>query len=300
MKPQCLSLTAVVALACAARAEQDAPREWIVNGDFERDDDGEGKPDEWRFEPGAGPAEIAGQLTRAPGRGGGLAARVECTKFVKGHAMLAQLGHVQIEQGQWYRVRLWAKWDGEGYGQAWVGLQDTANWGGRGLWESLNLSRGWQETDLTFQATGSVGDTSRFQIWFTGTGVLLVDDVSFVGPVAAPERGGPIDIEGAVNFVENSSFEVGPAGWTSRRAGHLFGEVVEGGWHGRYAFQIALTPETLPWYSFDYFDPVHEPIRDPLLTNERHFPLTPGQRYVLSVYAKSDVASVPLRFDLLR
>ena len=97
-----------------------------------------------------------------------------------------------------------------------------------------------------------------------------------------------ISTEGVKNFVPNSSFECGTANWGSftyglsgwagnlyRLEGEADGAVAQ---HGQHSLKIALTPETLPVFYFDYYDPVRQPVRRVLAANRGWFRVKPGRK----------------------
>ena len=83
------------------------------------------------------------------------------------------------------------------------------------------------------------------------------------------------------NFVPNSSFECGAAGWggwtydLKSWAGNLFqleGECDSAAaWHGGHSLKITLDPVTTPVFHYDYFDPIVQPIRRVLAANKGGF-----------------------------
>jgi hypothetical protein len=108
-----------------------------------------------------------------------------------------------------------------------------------------------------------------------------------------------IPTAGVKNFVPNSSFECGTANWGSFSFG------IRGGWmgnlyrlegevdgstaqHGRHSLKIALTPETLPTYWFDYYEPVRQRVRRVAVANQGWFRVQPGEKLTLSAFMRAD------------
>ena len=147
----------------------------------------------------------------------------------------------------------------------------------------------------------------EIQIWFTSTGTLWVDDITFeeAGPDAV-RPGHVIPAEGRVNLVPNASFEVGADGWGSEewdRTTHwggpmnaLWGAVDEGaGLHGQRSLRIDVSAEHQPVSHFDYFDLHRTAIWAPLAANIGYIEVEPGKPYTLSVFAKAAAAATPMR-----
>ena len=62
--------------------------------------------------------------------------------------------------------------------------------------------------------------------------------------------------------------------------------------HGRHSLKIALTPETLPVFYFDYYDPVRQPVRRVLAANRGWFRVKPGEKLTLSAFLRADAEGV--------
>jgi hypothetical protein len=78
----------------------------VPNGDFERDENGDGVPDFWMT---AGAPHVKQQLVRDVGREGkGFSGKLICTEFGNGtpasHAMICQVGTISVQRGRWYRL----------------------------------------------------------------------------------------------------------------------------------------------------------------------------------------------------
>ena len=190
----------------------------VANGSFELDTDGDGVPDDWAT---SGTTGMEQALTIDAGPEGRAAGKLVCTKFVSGsaasHAMVCQYGHVVVKAGQWYRLTWRAKARDMQINAVRVALSNTRRWSNAGLSHSFPVGRAWQDYEHVFQSEQNLAAAdSRLQFWFTSTGTLWLADVTLV-PVANQrfEYHPQIETEGVNNFIPNSSFECGPAGWGS-------------------------------------------------------------------------------------
>lgn len=287
--PVALMLLAAVALA------QEAENLGAVNGAFEGDEDGNGIADGWEYTPGGDPAQLDVTFALEPGREGGTAQKIECARYAGGHAMLAQVGTVTVEQGAWYRVTLWAR--AEGSPNVGVAIHDTDGWRQCGLWQTFRPAERWRRYTWRFQGDHDCHETSRLQIWFSSVGTLWVDDL-VLERIEAPPQANVIDDIGSKNLVPNSSFECGPDRWVSDGCWRLFGEVVETeAVHGSCAMQVAWSRADAPVFSFDYYEMQRTPYAVPAITSAGWMRVRAGESYVLSMYLRADrpVANARLR-----
>jgi hypothetical protein len=272
----------------------------VANGSFEQSQTKAGVPDDWSS---TGNPAVQQQLTLDTGRDGKRCAKLACTVFDGDgpdfHAMICQAGRVSVRRGQWYRITFWAKAEGIKGGAVELALSDTRRWERVGLEEVCSPGAQWAQFDFLFRAASDLAASdSRLQIWFKGTGTLWLDDV-----VLAESAGGlqwlpQISTEGVKNFVPNSSFECGTANWGSFTyglsgwAGNLYRleGVADGGMahHGGHSLKIALKPETLPMFFFDYYDPIRQPVRRVLAANQGWFSVKPGEKLTLSAFLTAD------------
>ena len=85
----------------------------IKNGRFEVDTDGNGMADHWQFSGDAGVTVI---WAREEGFTGQFGQKLTCTQFTSlspaSHAMLCQMGTVDLEEGKWYKISFAAKQKG--------------------------------------------------------------------------------------------------------------------------------------------------------------------------------------------
>ncbi|MCH5376574.1 MAG: hypothetical protein JJ992_21605, partial [Planctomycetes bacterium] len=280
----------------------------VANGSFELGPDGNGRPDSWTT---SGTAGMEQTLTLDVGPGGTRAAKLECTRFVSGspasHAMACQIGHVTVKAGQWYRLTWRAKGRGMQINAVQVALSNTRNWSNSGLSYSFPVGRAWRDYAHVFRAEQDLpASDSRLQFWFTSTGTLWLADVALV-PIAEQryEYHPQIGTEGVTNFIPNSSFECGAAGWgsyypdMSTWAGNIFrliGEIDESeAFHGQRSMRVEIGKEKAPVFMWDWFDLVDEEILAPLVAHHGWVPLSKGETYVISCVLKADRPNVPAR-----
>ena len=272
----------------------------IRNGDFELDTNGDGMADSWQF---SGDKGVVVNWARDAGFTGQFSQRLQCTQFTStssaSHAMLCQLNTLRLEKGQWYKISFAAKEQGIPGGGVQVAISDTQVWQNCGLDESFQARLTWREFEFVFQATTTISDHVRLQFWYTSTGTFWLDNVRLepsapvqqrYTEVLAPARG--------TNLLRNSSFECGTGGWGSIAdvpgwAGNLntlVGSVdtTISKFHGS-SFKIALTPETIPVFYFDYFALYRTPVKAPLLASRSWITVEPNTFYTLSAYLKADV-----------
>jgi hypothetical protein len=300
-------LCVAMSLAPAALAGTQADA-LVFNGSFEQDANNDGVPDGWAAvgRPGI---EQRLSVTTDPQRGH--VAKLSCTRFRSGfpdsHVMLAQLDHVGVRAGQWYRLRLWARAEDLDSGAAQVALVNRQRWANIGLDDSLAPRDTWEAFEFSFRAKEDLKpQDSRLQIWFSGTGTLYIDDVT-LEPIAELRRQWhpQLPLSGVTNAIPNSSFECGGAGWGcwAPDLPGWGGEVFRllGDWDGQRAFdgrhswRLSLSGKTLPISYSDYFDPTQSLVKTLLVGHEGWVPLERGQSYVFSAYVTADHPSTPVR-----
>lgn len=280
----------------------------VFNGSFELDADADGVPDGWAA---YGRPDIEQQLSIVVDPQRGAVARLDCRRFVAGfpdsHAMLAQLDHMGVKSGQWYRLRLWAKAENLSSGAAQIALVNRRQWANAGLSDSFAPESAWRQFEFSFQPRQDLApEDSRLQIWFAGTGSLYVDDFS-LEPIAELRRQWhpQLPTEGVINAIPNSGFECGGSGWGCW-GGDLPGWGAQvfsllGRWdserafEGRRSWRLSLSPDTLPICYFDYFDPMAHPLKTLLIGHEGWVPVTRGRPYVFSAYVSADWPDLPVR-----
>ncbi|MCU0917929.1 MAG: carbohydrate binding domain-containing protein [Planctomycetes bacterium] len=291
----------VVALILAAVVSRcpAQERDMVRNGDFEQDSDGNGMADSWQF---SGDQGVVVSWARDPGFTGQFSQKLQCTAFAgtssASHAMLCQMNTLRLEKGRWYQISFAAKEQGIPGGGIHVAISDTQTWQNCGLSESFRARSAWRQFEFVFQATQTISDHTRLQFWYTSTGTFWLDSVRLVPSAPVPERFTEVlPPTGAVNLLRNSSFECGTGGWGSiadtpgwgGNLDMLVGSVdtTVGRFHGS-SFKIALTPETIPVFYFDYFPLYREPVKAPLLANQGWVSVQPDTSYTLSAYLKAD------------
>jgi hypothetical protein len=282
-------------------AEPPASEAGIFNGSFDQDIDGDGIPDGWSAAGRAGVIQTLRQL-EDPERG--KVARLECTKFEPGfpdsHAMVAQVGRVALRQGQWYRIRLWARAERLESGGVQIAIVNRRTWQETGFQDFFSPSRQWEPFEFHFQSRVNLAaEDSRFQIWFTGTGLLYLDSVE-MEPVAGfrPERLPQVLWIHPTNALPNSSFECGGVAWGTyapRLSGwgsHLFFLVGAPdrtkAYHGRTSWRVTLDLGHPLVSYFDYFDPRAEQVDCLLIANEGWIPVEVGHEYIFRAMVAAD------------
>lgn len=273
-------------------AQGEQPVNLISDGTFATDADKDDLADGWSFASGADPKLMDVTFGREELSPGHFAQRMSCTRFDGGgHVMLAQTGTVAVQEGQWYRLTLRAR--GENLAGVQVALRDTNGWQECGLSRGVPLSKVWRTHEYKFQATRTCQQTSRFQIWYTGTGTLWVSDVSLTQmQSASPEN--VIAQDGCKNLLPNAGFEV-MGGWGVANYWTYGWQVAAGaGVGGSNCAAVKWLPENPDQrYMFDYFDPINRPLERPSLQPIGYLPLTQDATYTLSAYLKADMDSAP-------
>ncbi len=271
----------------------------IPNGDFEKDSNGDGMADHWRF---SGDKGVSVTWERDEGFTGRFSQKLTCTRFTylspASHAMLCQVNTVRLERGRWYKLSFAAKQEGIRSRAVQVAIVNMKGWHDCGLSESFRVPREWKRFEFAFQATETISDNVRLQFWYTSTGTLWLDDVRLEPSEPVVRRFTEVvPSTDAVNLLPNSSFECGTSGWGSiadlpgwgGNLNLLVGEVdtTTARFHGS-SFKIALTSESLPVFYFDYFPLYRVPVKAPLLANRGWIEVEPDVDYTLSAYMKSD------------
>ncbi len=301
LRAWCLGLAFGLGVAASGLAED---TNLVFNGSFESSRPSSDAPDGWSA---AGNPAVKQRLVLDAGRDGQPCAKLECTEFAGDgpdfHAMICQSGHVSVRRGQWYRLAFWAKGQGIKGGAVEVALNNTDPWENAGLADAFRTGARWERFEMLFRADRDLpAATSRLQFWFKDTGTLWLDDVELTESAEGQQWFPQIVTAGVKNFVPNSSFECGPAGWGSytwglggwagnlyRLEGELDGAVAQ---HGQHSLKIALNPATLPVFWFDYYEPVRQPVRRVLVANRGWFRVKPGERLTLSAFLRADADAV--------
>lgn len=275
----------------------------VFNGSFESGVPSEA-PEGWAA---AGNSAVKQQLAQDTRDERTFCARLECTEFTGDgsdyHAMICQVGRVSVRQGQWYRLTFWAKGQGIKGGAVELALSNTSPWENAGLADAFRTSARWEQFEFIFRAKLDLpAATSRLQFWFKGTGTLWLDEVALTEFAEGQQWFPQISTEEVRNFVPNSSFECGTAGWGGytwglggwagnlyRLEGELDHAVVQ---HGKSALRISLDPSNLPVFWFDYYEPVRQPVRRVLVASRGWLRVKPGERLTLSAYLRADAEGV--------
>jgi len=282
---------------CPLPAAHDA--NLVQNGSFERDADRDGMADGWQF---AGDQGVKATWARDEGFAGQHSQKLACTEFTStspaSHVMLCQLNTLRLEKGEWYKISFAARQQAIPGGAAHVAISDTKLWRNCGLNESFRAARAWKTFAFTFRAAQTISEHVRLQFWYTTTGTFWLDDVRLEPSQPVKKRFTEVvPPTTGVNLLPNSSFECGASGWGSiadlpgwgGNLNLLVGSVDPGTRMFHHAsFEIALTPETMPVFYFDYYPLYRVPVKVPLLANRGWIDVTPGEQYTLSAYMKAD------------
>lgn len=291
------SLLLVLGTATVCRADV---TNLIVNGSFERSSHVPGAPDDWAC---AGNQAIEQRLVLDKGHAGKRSAKLQCTAFSGNgpdfHAMISQSAKIGVAKDHWYRFTFWSKAEGIASGMVYVALVNTNTRADISLSEVFVPGPQWEQFEFRFRAQSDLPATvSRLQFWFPSTGTLWLDEMALVESAHVPQWFPQISTDGVRNFVPNSSFECGREGWGSmtygsspgggdpyRLEGELDGTTAH---HGKHSLRIGLSPETLPVFWLDHYDPIRKPVRCVLTANRGWFRVTPGVELTLSAFLRAD------------
>lgn len=288
-------------LWCGGCLAETPPANLVRNGEF-LDAPG-GKPADWAVSGDAKSVDQKLSLERQPD--GKPFAKLECSRFDQpgpaAHAMIAQVGKVQLRKGQSYEFSCRMRQDGlAGRGVA-VAIQDTKGWTNCGLSAQFSVSDVWREYRRVFVAKQDVRESSRLQIWFTETGTLCLADVRLAEFAAKVELTHVVPPGESRNLLPNGSFELGASGWSSLGAGvgwgdlsRLHGAVERGGAaHGNAFLRIPMGDGRTPVIGFDYYEPVLRTELRPTAANLGWVRVEPGSTYTLSCFLRASRPGVP-------
>ncbi|MDQ1317201.1 MAG: hypothetical protein QG588_852, partial [Candidatus Poribacteria bacterium] len=271
----------------------------LKNGSFEVDTNGDEMADYWQF---AGDSGVTATWSRDKGFKGEYSQKLNCTGFEyispASHVMLCQINTIQLEKGKWYRISFNAKQEGIRGHTVQVAISNTKLWSNCGLQDSFRVSQDWKPFEFVFQATETITENTRLQFWYTSIGTFWLDDVQLENSEPISKRFTEVlPVTDAVNLIPNSSFECGASGWGSiadlpgwgGNLNQLVGEVDKStAQNHESSFKIALTPDNLPIYYFDYFQLYRIPIKAPLLANQGWVSVQSDNLYTLSTYMKAN------------
>ena len=157
------------------------------NGDFSKDADGDDEPDEWAFSGSKGAACTRQPLGDDAGKWSLLLSAPPIEGEKKPNVMLAQ-HDIPIIKGQWYRISLNARAEDLEAGSVTATITNMANWRSLLPYERFSPGAKWEKFSFEAQASDTVEERTRFQIWYTGEGKLWLADVR-VEPIADPTEG---------------------------------------------------------------------------------------------------------------
>ncbi len=276
------------------------PANLVPNGDFSQTSNG--RPTEWQL---AGNASVT-QTLRVTTNGGRRCAELQCSRYEgKGgdaHAMLVQMGKIQLVKGRTYEFSCQLRADGIlGHSLA-IAITDMKTWQKCGLETEFHLTDAWKTHRHLFKASRDAGAGCRFQLWFAETGTLYLADVSIVE--SKEQEAEFTDVIGASdgkNLVPNACFELGGSGWSSMGTGtswgnldHLYGQIERGGAPSGQSFlRIPVGEDRTPVLLFDYYQPlIHREIR-PVAASKGWIKVVKGNAYTLSCFMRASRDDVP-------
>jgi len=263
----------------------------VANGDFSAVSDG--VPVEWKA---YGNATAVAQKLSAERELGQSCAHLSCTKLVgEGgdiHAMIAQIGKVNLRAGQLYEFSCRARERGIVGGSIGVAISDMSNWTNCGLDTSFGVGPEWRPYRCVFKASKAIGQSGRLQISFLETGDLYLSDVRIVETkLPRIEMSDVVSPSTGKNLLPNSSFEVGaptwssygiPVGWGGMIA-HLCGAVTRSKEPDHPQFlRIAMGKSQTPVLGFDYPEGSTVAQTRLLAANRGWIRVTPNKPYTLS------------------
>jgi len=294
-----------LALACFAHAEEGG----VYNGSFEKIVAGARAPDGWQA---AGDKAVVQELAVDEDAKRGRVARLRCTQFMPGkassHAMIAQMRHVGVRSGRWYRLSLWARASDLEAGVVQLNLVNSRAWAPAGLSGSFVPGDDWQRHEFVFRAERDLKPAdSRLAFYFLSTGTLWLDDVAIEETTQPKRQWLPaVTIEGAANALANSSFEAGQ-GWGCSAGryydwtANIFRRV--GQWdesqsfHGKRSWKVTLSAGK-PLMLYGGYTRLAAEVRNLELAHAGWVRTQPGQPCVFSVYVRADRPGEPVRISL--
>ncbi len=290
---------AIVVLGAASIGRQH--ENLVANGDFARVENG--KPVSWET---SGHPERVKQEISVVKEGGKNCAKLTCTR-IDGeggsvHAMIAQVGVVELREGSIYEFTCRARQEGMRGRSVSVAISDTSVWANCGLERSLGLDTDWRTFRFTFRAKRTVRQTSRLQFWFLETGTLYLSDVAIrqsgIGSVEFADVVPPMP---GYNMLRNGSFELGAAGWLSLGAptgwgnlARLHGTIVRGSEPDHPHFlRIPMGRGRAPVMGFDYFEPVIRLQTRALAASRGWIPVDRGKAYSIQAQMRASKDGTP-------
>ena len=213
--------------------------------------------------------------------GGKSAQRIACSRFETGGVQFHS-AQVAVEKGKTYTLRLWLK--GNVTSTVYVGVRKHGEPYTGYLKRHCRVKNEWRPYVLIAEASESDAACGIY-IMFSGTGTLLVDDVSLL-PGAHEDAVAGADmppIKG--NRIFNSGFEAGPEGWTPTDGFMVDRTAAHSG-----SCSARIGEATLPSVTLPLNRPLAAATRPrtaPAGIECRPFHIRPGQRYTLSAWIKA-------------
>jgi hypothetical protein len=160
------------------------------NGDFAAAGDANGVADEWLFSSSVNEATCKREKMADGSEARCLALSCPLTQVDDKNppsTMLAQ-HDVPVKKDQWYRIAFQVRAEQLAHNSVSVTVTNMANW--QSLFEYQRFEPGpqWQRFSFEVQASDTVEQRTRFQIWYSGAGQLWISDVR-VDPIPDPAQG---------------------------------------------------------------------------------------------------------------
>lgn len=155
----------------------------LKNGDFSVDVNNDGIPDGWLFFAKAGTS----RREKLPEGGWALALTAPPVEGKAQSALLAQVG-IPIQRGQWYRISFRARAENFTARSVTVTVTNTKVWRSLFPYQYFRPEPEWKRFSFGVQSNDTVEESTRFQIWYRGSGKLWLADVR-LEPIPDPAKG---------------------------------------------------------------------------------------------------------------
>jgi hypothetical protein len=167
----------------------------VRNGDFGTDRDADGTADEWLFSSSVNEAACKREHVTESGEAWSLALSCPRPQVADDKnppsTMLAQ-HDVPVQQGQWYRIAFEARAERLARNTVNMTITNIANWQALFDYQRFEPGPEWQRFSFEVQASDTVEQGTRFQIWFSGPGQLWLADVH-IAAIPDPAQGRWLD-----------------------------------------------------------------------------------------------------------
>jgi len=286
----CLLAWALCAPALAQAPIERVEGNLVRNGRFERDLDGDGRPDGWNL---VTASQQAGMLLEA-GQAGQRCV-VLWNQAVDQEVAIAQVITRPIAAPEWYRMTVLVRAVDVGSLSVEIDGPDGAE--RLGPPTRVRLSADWSRR-TAYLRMEKPAESGVIKLAFRGVGEVRLDDV--VLQQLSPSQSSIWPLEDVPNLVYNGSFEAGSAGWATMGYGGLVGALDNTtAIHGRRSFRVVWSKEVLPWVLFDFPKARLGPVDDLQVATLGWMRFSPGTEYSFSLYLRSDRENVPVQFSIV-